>query len=537
VITENPRASGRAAHTGQKSRARRVILLMDCDSRTHGADMARSRRISWLLTALALTAAVALPTGPVAAQNITLKTVPVPTGEQFLLFPSHAFGMGSATIAVDDPLGRPFANPAVRLVGDERGRVFASPTFYGEANGWVGGRSLPLAALLAGDRFHGGLGLAVQQLQDRRWGWGWTRNSVGSGSLVQGDPTNTYLFGTLGMRIAEGVSAGVSALHADLSAVDGVNMLYGRAMSIEQAGSLLEVRAGFLGDLGGGRTLEGTITNTRLDMRHDVGYIAWNWIEGATPDAPEWTSMEWTERNDDRTITWGTRLRYTQPLDDVARLGFVLAGSTKAHPKIPNYNIVDIPRDPGNSAVFNLGVGLSRAEAGTTMAMEVVFEPGRSHTWAFADADTTLPSGAVLQRGDKTVDNQFRFRNWNLGLGLDREAGRFGYQLGLRVRQIRYTLDQQHFLGEVRRETREKWMEWTPSWGGRVAFGSMALRYDGRFTARGWPEGAVFGWADSPRLMSADAGVDFMVGPTGPVDIPAFRVTTHRLTLSVPFGL
>lgn len=487
---------------------------------------------AWIVLALISGA----PSVPAAAQNIILKTVPVPTGEQFLLFPSHTLGMGSTTIAVDDPLARPFANPAVRPPGEERGRVFATPTFYGEANGWVGGRTLPIAALVRGDRFHGGFALAVQQLQDRRrWGWGWGWPAPPSGSLIAGDPTNTYLFGTVGARLTDGVSAGVSVFHGGLDAVDGVNMLYGRARLIEQVGTLTEVRLGAVADLGAGRALEGTITNTRLDMSHDVHYVDWIWEDQMWPEPP--TMIEWQELNEDHTITWGTRIRYTQPLDGASRLGLILAGSTKAHPKIPNYNIVDIPRDPGNSAVFNIGAGLSRAEAGSTMSMEVVFEPGRSHTWAFADTATTLPSGAVLEPGDRTVDNQFRFMNWNVGLGFDREAGRFGYQLGLRVRQISYTLDQDHFLAEVRRETRENWMEWTPSWGARAAFGGMALRYDGRFTARGWPDGPFFGWWGGDVVAMADAGVDFVVGPTGEVNIPSYRVTTHRLTLSVPFGL
>jgi hypothetical protein len=122
-----------------------------------------------------------------------------------------------------------------------------------------------------------------------------------------------------------------------------------------------------------------------------------------------------------------------------------------------------------------------------------------------------------------------------MGLGFERDRDRLGWQLGLRVRQINYTLDQHNYLAERRRETRERWMEWTPSWGGLARFGQIELRYAGRFTAKGWPDTIWFG--GQPRLATADAGVDFVVGPTGPVNIPAFRVTTHRVTVSVPFGL
>jgi hypothetical protein len=487
----------------------------------------------WVLAAPAL-ALVAL-TPCAKAQNINLKTVPIPTGEQFVLFPSHTLGMGSVAVAQDDKLAAPFSNPARRLEGKHRIRLFATPTFYGEANQWVGGRSFPLAVLFSGTRFHGGFGLAVQQLQDRPV-WGWRAGS--SGRVIREDPTNGYVFGTVGARVTERLYAGVSLLHASLATVDGVNMLYGRAWAIEQDGTLTELRLGAAGELGDGRTLEGTITRTSVDMTHDVFYGEWVWPGEpwlGTPDL-----VEWEERNEDRTITWGTRLRYSQPLDEGSRLGIILAGSTKDHPKIPNYNVVDIPRDPGNSAVFNLGAGVSRTEDGATVSMEVIFEPGRSHTWAFADTVIFLGSGAPLppvfrlEVGDKTVDNQFRFMNWNLGLGFEQEGRRVDYQLGLRARRISYSLDQHNFVAESRRKTRESWMEWTPTWGLALRAGGLDLRYAGRFTAKGWvPMGP---WGFGLETVVPDAGVDFVVGPTGPVNIPAYRVTLHRFMVSVPFG-
>jgi hypothetical protein len=506
---------------------------------TRPQTVARARpplRLATLLRGLSLAGAMATAlavAGPAHAQSITLKTVPIPTGEQFLLFPTHTLGMGSTTIAVDDRLALPFTNPARRLEGGHGMHLFATPTFYGEANQWVGGRSLPMAALFAGDRFHGGVGLAVQQVQDRRGWWGGWGPVDDRGRSIQEDPSNTYLFGTVGARLTDRFSAGVSVFHATLGAVDGVNMLYGRAWSIEQDGTLAEVRLGLAGALGGDRTLEATVTTTRVDMVHDVDYMEWIWGDEPWTDPP--TVIEWRERNEDHTNSWGTRLRYTQPVGETSRLGLIVAGTTKNHPKIPNYNIVDIPRDPGNSAVFNLGVGAARTEAGATVSLEVVFEPGRSHTWALADTVTALPSGATLQPGDKTVDNQFRFMNWNMGLGFERDRERLGWQLGLRVRQINYSLDQHNYLAERRRETRERWMEWTPSWGGFARFGQIELRYAGRFTAKGWPDTIWFGGRNVMAL--ADTGVDFVVGPTGPVNIPAYRVTTHRVTVSVPFGL
>jgi hypothetical protein len=187
--------------------------------------------------------------------------------------------------------------------------------------------------------------------------------------------------------------------------------------------------------------------------------------------------------------------------------------------------------------VFNVGAGLSHREGPLKAALELVFEPGRSHTWAFADTVVELPSGAELQPGDKTVDNQFRFRNLRVALGLDRDGERFGFQLGLGVRQIRYTLEQENFLAEVERRTSESWAEWSPSWGAVWHLGALDLRYTGRFTARGFPDVCWLGCTRAAAAVEDFAsGVDFVVGATQPVQMADYRVTVHRITLSMPLG-
>jgi hypothetical protein len=478
-------------------------------------------------SALLLAAAAALP-APLAAQHITLKTVPIPAGEQFELLPSRLLGMGSVHVAVDDPLLDPFSNPA-RGARLEQLRVAALPTFYGEASNQVGGRSLPLAVLVPGERLFGVFAFALQQVDGpRTFGWfpGIDRNIIRDNSS-----SNVYILGSAGTRLNGGRTAvGASVYHADLGAVDAVNLLYGRSFAIEQDGAMTELRLGLTHDFGTARVLDAVISTNRLDMTHDVWYADWTW-------SPEWQSSvrTWNELNEDHTITWGAHLRYTQPVGtEGVRIGAILTGNTKAHPKIPNYNIVNIPRDPGNSAAFNIGLGLSSADGPASFGVELVFEPARSHTWAYADSVIATPTGSI-PAGGVTVDNQFRFANWNVGVGVEREAQRLGFQLGLRLRQIRYSLDQQNFLTETRRKTRESWMEWTPTWSGVVKFAEFDLRYSGRFTARGWPDiGGPVIFMDRGTALS---GTDFIIGPTAPVDLPEFRVTTHRIMLSIPFSL
>jgi hypothetical protein len=477
---------------------------------------------------LVVIAPLALP-AVLHAQHISIKTVPIPTGEQFTIFPSRSMGMGDVYLAVDDPLLDPFWNPSRGSKAEEL-RVYAVPTFYGESNNWVSGRTLPLAAVIPGRRIFGAAAFALQQIGDTRRTGGWFfPEPAGSPVIRDNSSSNIYIFGSVGARLTDRTAVGASAYRADLGAVDGVNMLYGNSIAVEQSGELTEFRAGALHDFGADRMLDVVILTSRLDMTHNVHYAAWD---------STWQPRRWAELNEDRTITWAGQLRYTQPLNESARLGLLLTGNTKAHPKIPNYNIVNIPRDPGNSAMFNVGIGLSNTSGPAIIGVDVIYEPGRSHTWAFADTVITTPTGSI-PLGGKTVDNQFRFSNWSMGVGLNWESERYGLQTGLRLKETRYTLDQQNFLTETRRDTRESWMEWTPTWSAMLKFTEFDLRYTGRFTAKGWPAdqwGWGWGFLAAERAMSSPGGVDFVVGPTGPVWLPEYRVTMHRVTLSVPFG-
>jgi hypothetical protein len=467
----------------------------------------------------------------VAAQHITLKTVPIPLGEQFQILPSRNLGMGSVRVALDDALLDPFTNPA-RGAFTDRLRVYVLPTIYGEANNVLSGRSFPVAVSVPGERLFGSVAFAMQQVDNPdRFNWAPVQND--ESVFQENASSNIYAQATLGLRLSSATSIGASFFHADLDAVDAVNLLYGRSMAIDQDGTVTDARVGATHDFGLDRTLDVVVLRSSVDMTHDVLYQEWTW-----PDPIQWQGSpqvrSWRELNEDRTITWGAHLRYRQPIGSQGtHVGFILSGSTKAHPKIPNYNVVNIPRDPGNTTAFNIGAGISNITPQSAFSMELIYEPGRSHTWAYADTAVATPVGVLLP-GEKTVDNQFRYGNWNVAMGIERDWARAGFQLGLRVHQTRYSLDQQNFLTATRRKTDERWVEWAPSWGGVLHLGDFDLRYTGRFTAKGWPD-VGFGGTVADAV-SPGVGVDFIVGPTGPVSLPEFRVTMHRLMVSVPFG-
>lgn len=103
--------------------------------------MARS-----LFALAGLAALSALGAHPLAAQLIPLRTVPVASGDQFLVLPSATLGMGGVTIAVDDPLADGWTNPAKGTLVEEPAFIGA-PTYYGISRSGGGGRTFPTAGI------------------------------------------------------------------------------------------------------------------------------------------------------------------------------------------------------------------------------------------------------------------------------------------------------------------------------------------------------------------------------------------------------
>ena len=121
---------------------------------------------------LLLTVAFLFAFAPASGQLIPVKSVPVASGDQFLLFPSGNLAMGGVGLALPDTLGDPFGNPATGSRIAES-FFFGSPTFYGISDRNGSGRSLPLGALFtSGDWFAGGA-VSLQELKgaERNEAW------------------------------------------------------------------------------------------------------------------------------------------------------------------------------------------------------------------------------------------------------------------------------------------------------------------------------------------------------------------------------
>lgn len=500
--------------------------------------------ISWLLPLLVGVAGLAAVTSPGTAQVIPIRTVPVATGDQFLVFPSDRLGMASVAIAVQDTTGDPFSNPAT-LTRVDGTRLFTAPTAYGITGGNGGAITLPVGAFLDSDGWHGGFALAFQEL-DR----GGARRQVfpslsswapppSPNRLDQRSRSNLYAFAAVARSLGEGAtSIGASLSLADLSALGGVDLLYDRR-PIDQRGSLVDLRLGLATGWVDGSALEAVLVHTRLEMEHDLVDLVW--VPTRQPDLPpeewswQWETVERTEH--DETNTWGFHVDYTRPLDAEGwEVGARVTGNVKSHPKIPNYTLMSIPRDPGDSWAWDFGVGLGKRTPSSVLGIDLVYEPVWTETWADAAAPTPTLGGDTIPAGDMTVFNAFRFDNAILRAGLSGHLDRLQLAFGIQLKRYAYTLDQTDFVMERRRRQRESWIEWTPTLSLGLDLDDFAIRYTGRVTTGTGRPGVIT--TGSPVLADAALalGVDFLPAPSDALTLDEVMVHTHQVSVSIPFG-
>jgi hypothetical protein len=220
-------------------------------------------------------------------------------------------------------------------------------------------------------------------------------------------------------------------------------------------------------------------------------------------------------------------------------VGWSVTANRKDHPKIPNYEIQNIPRDPGDTRAYALGGGVAKTEGPARFAVDVFLEPIRSDTWAVAGADTTDVLGNVIKEGEKTVENEFVFTNALIRAGASWEYKIATFKGGVQVRSISYELEQINHIEPFspmswKRKQEESWMEWTPSLGISLDLHGVTVHYTGRLTSgTGRPAAR---WTNA-RM--AEAGMDtlssdFLLAPSGPLTLQDARVTTHQISVVIP---
>jgi hypothetical protein len=519
--------------------------------------LARLRPASRLASALLILVATRA-----SGQLIQIKTLPLADGDQWRIFPSATSALGGVSIALADSLGDPFTNPAKGSRSARGGGAFfSSPTFYSLSSHAGGGRTLPIGGIGRWGSSFGGFLLAMQEIDSATSSsqvffppgpvplaaktTPGAAPSVTTTTISRPNPSrqNQFAFGSLG-HVFEGsrLSVAGSVLWSGLHDVDGTELLYAGSAGVVQRGQSFDARIGVTKDWSAGgdrgdRTLEAILLRNSYAMTHDVTWIDQVW----DPNVRSFTNTARVDNNLDHTGTWGLHLGYSLPVSDSGlRVGAIVTANLASHPKLPDYHIAQvavIPWDPGHSAAYDLGVGVSKVQGPLTFGLDAIYEPILSHTWGEAHGATPTASGGTIPDGGKTTENRFHFSNGivRAGVGHDFETGAhqiLRVQLGIGVRSIDYTLDQTDHVAESTQRQTEHWNEWTKSWGLSLHFTDLELRYAGRtVTGTGRPgivaEGVVFGVADA-------AGPNILAAPNGPLSLTNVSVMTHQFSVSLP---
>jgi hypothetical protein len=251
-------------------------------------------------------------------------------------------------------------------------------------------------------------------------------------------------------------------------------------------------------------------------------------------------TAERQDHNLDHTVIWGAHTQYMQPVGgDGWRIGWLATANRLSHPKIPNYQLQNIPRDPGTTYGYNIGVGAGRVVRGTSFGIDVIDEPMFSSTWGTAGVDTTGATGIVIRAGDRTVSNKFNFSNATVRIGLGHEitmakdsSSAFGFQLGLVAHSINYRLRQTNHVQGTSRVQDEGWTEWTPTLGFRWRTRDFEMVYTYRRTCG--PSACIdLAMGDKVNLVAPNPG-GIIAAPSSPLTIDGGTSHLHRIMMSVP---
>ncbi len=484
-----------------------------------------------------------------SAQVVTPKTLPVLQSGQFDMFPSDRAGMGGTTIAVDDTLLDPFVNPAkATRIGVSH--IFSAPFFHSVSGARGGGRSLPLGGGGSWGAWSATGLFTFQQLDRAGPTFVMCPVCAQSTPAMQSSTSdrsayNQYVAGSIARRLTPSTSVGLGVQLAAIQAIDGVDLLYAGSDRIDQSGSLADFRFGVTKEVGTDRHLEVMLVHARTDMRHDVRFTTWRW----DPLARQYIQEQRTDHNQDRTHIWGLHSEYSRPVGSEGwHLGWLGTVNRLSHPKIPNYVIQNIPRDPGTTYSFNAGAGIGRTVRGASFAADLIYEPMFSNTWATAAKDTAVScpvcssDGGTIKAGAKTVENTFRFNNIRMRFGagqdmvIPREGSTvLGYQVGLDLYAINYRLQQANHVQQTFRTQREDWLEWSPTFALRLHSRDLDVRYNFTLTCGPGSCGqtqASGRFFNTPDVALAAGGI--IAAPSGELFMQSGALKIHKLTIIVP---
>jgi hypothetical protein len=476
-------------------------------------------------------------TNLVYAQEIQIRTVPLAAGSQSDFQPSLSRGMGNLSVAFDDPLSDPFINPAKasKLKGVN---LFFSPT----RNSWsnedgsilfsnggssrykgTGINSLPFGLFLKKDNFFAGGLIAYQSYSSERSSDNvWWSSQSGNDQDDRDVGDNTYLFGLIGTYIPDlKISVAGSVSWSDFKALDGVNLLYPGSSEINQDGWAVSYKFGLTGELSERDQLDLIIGRSIFKSSHEVIYSNPMWF------LSDVMYMYRKELNKDESKSWVVHTRYNRNVNEKWRVGALFTVNWKEHPKIPNYALANIPRDPGNSTAFNIGAGFVYSGERTTIGLEYIYEPITSYTWAEAGEDPVFSSTF------KTVENFFDFYNHIVRAGLcsQTDYNWLSFRLGVQLHFNKYDLKQDDNIIMTSRRADENWLETTLCGGLTLKFSQVQILYSLQIILGNGLVGVESNW--TTRFAVEDAARnDFLIAPYGALIVDEIPLVTQQISVA-----
>jgi hypothetical protein len=249
-----------------------------------------------------------------------------------------------------------------------------------------------------------------------------------------------------------------------------------------------------------------------------------------------------TEINLDESRGWVLHGGYTRSVGDEWKVGVIFTVNWKDYPKIPNYSLANIPRDPGTTIAYNIGFGAVQKTPRSTWGLEYINEPITSNTWA--EAGESQPIGTPhLPPSFKTLENFFDFSNHIVRAGVQSKTalGWLDYRLGAQLHFYSYELNQIDNLNRMSRNDNQDWLETTLTGGLNVRFSNVQLMYSvqlilgngmvGVITSGGWVMGTPTGGGGGIEGVKTDSRAnDFLVAPSGKLLVDKIPLITQQIT-------
>ena len=461
------------------------------------------------------------------SQGIAVKTVPLLSTDQFSLIPSFRDDMGGTTIAIRDGLQDLFINPGnlddhllsqwfvnPRLshwhYGQETSTRYSGqwPSYYMEQNSSKSSIfTLPFGLFLRTKNLYTGAMVGMQALSVDSWQ---------SAHFKASNYPCTW-FGGLYVP-AYKMSIGIGIDYVRIRGVDGVYLLYPNATHLSQKGSAKQFRMG----------VSGTLANedhwSLLGSRYIFKIL----------------QTEQNVVNKDENNGWLIQANYLKKISAPLTLGILITADWRYHPKIPEYPLAGIPRDPGNTQALNFGLGLKWQNETTLFGLDMIYEPIDVKTWADAATELTRWDGLIYHAGAVIMRNDYRFANRLIRAGVQiKPTIWLSLATGAQVKFYEYDYYQNDFVNQVERtgKPQRQWSEATWSGGIKIHTGRYDLTYSLRMqTGTGLLERQWlwrwFGLEDSAMNF---AKADFLIPPTVTLNVTPVTYYTQWLGLSYSF--